>query len=105
MLDDYDLEDVFAYINPTMLYGKHLGLKGNLETLLEQGDKKARDLDKRVRGLEDEILAKKMLRARGVYKFFPANSNGDEIRIYNSTGTEVMKCFTFHGKRMAKDCV
>ncbi len=95
VLDDYDLEDVFAYINPTMLYGKHLGLKGNLETLLEQGDKKARDLDKLIRGLEDEILAKKMLRARGVYKFFPANSNGDEILIYNSTGTEVVEVFHF----------
>ena len=95
VLDDYDLEDVFAYINPTMLYGKHLGLKGNLETLLEQGDKKARDLDKLVRGLEDEILAKKLLRARGVYKFFPANSNGDQILIYNSTGTELIEVFHF----------
>ena len=95
VLDNYDLEDVFAYINPTMLYGKHLGLKGNLETLLEQGDKKARDLDRLVRGLEDEILAKKMLRARGVYKFFPANSNGDEILIYNSAGTEVIEVFHF----------
>jgi 5-methyltetrahydrofolate--homocysteine methyltransferase len=99
VLDDYDLEDVFAYINPTMLYGKHLGLKGNLETLLEQGDKKARDLDKLVRAMEDEILAKKFLRARGVYKFFPANSNGDEILIYNSTGTEVVE--TFHFPRQA----
>ena len=95
VLDNYDLEDVFAYINPTMLYGKHLGLKGNLETLLEQGDKKARDLDRLVRGLEDEILARKMLRARGVYKFFPANSNGDEILIYNSAGTEVIEVFHF----------
>jgi 5-methyltetrahydrofolate--homocysteine methyltransferase len=95
ILDNYDLEDVFAYINPTMLYGKHLGLKGNLETLLEQGDKKARDLDRLVRGLEDEILAKKMLRARGVYKFFPANSHGDEILIYNSAGTEVIEVFHF----------
>ena len=82
-----------------MLYGKHLGLKGNLETLLEQRDEKARDLDKVVRGLEDEILAKKLLRARAVYKFFPAQSNGDEILIYNSTGTEVIE--TFHFPRQA----
>ena len=104
VLDDYDLEDVFAYINPTMLYGKHLGLKGNLETLLEQGDKKARDLDRLVRALEDEILAKKLLRARGVYKFFPANSDGDQILIYNSTGTEVIEAFHFprqaHGESL-----
>ena len=40
-LDDYDLDTVFAYLNPTMLYGKHLGLKGNLEALLAQGQRKS----------------------------------------------------------------
>src|SRR5207253_632683 len=38
VLDRFPLEDVFPYVNPAMLYGKHLGLRGNLETLLAQGD-------------------------------------------------------------------
>jgi len=95
VLNDYDLEDIFAYINPTMLYGKHLGLKGNLETLLEQSDEKAENLYQQVRAVENEILAKKLLRARAVYKFFPAQSNGDTILVYNSTGTEVIETFHF----------
>lgn len=95
VLDDYDLEAIFAYINPTMLYGKHLGLKGNLETLLEQRDEKAEHLHRQVRLMEEEILAKKLLHARAVYKFFPAQSYGDTILIYNSTGTEVIEQFLF----------
>jgi 5-methyltetrahydrofolate--homocysteine methyltransferase len=95
VLDNYDLEAIFSYINPTMLYGKHLGLKGNLETLLEQGDEQAVRLFKQVRTIEEGILAKNLLRARAVYKFFPAQSDGDTILIYNPTGTEVIETFLF----------
>lgn len=95
VLDNYDLEAIFAYLNPTMLYGKHLGLKGNLETLLEQRDEKAEQLYRQVRALEEEILAKQLLRACAVYRFFPTQSHGDTLLIYNSTGTEVIETFLF----------
>jgi 5-methyltetrahydrofolate--homocysteine methyltransferase len=95
VIDNYDLEAIFAYVNPTMLYGKHLGLKGNLETLLEQRDEKAEHLYQQVRAMEDEILAKQLLRARAVYKFFPAQASGDTILIYNPAGTEVVETFRF----------
>jgi 5-methyltetrahydrofolate--homocysteine methyltransferase len=95
IIDDYDLEAIFAYLNPTMLYGKHLGLKGNLETLLEQRDEKAEHLYRQVHTVEEEILAKQLLRARAVYKFFPAQADGDTILIYNPAGTEVIETFLF----------
>jgi 5-methyltetrahydrofolate--homocysteine methyltransferase len=95
VIDDYDLEAIFAYLNPTMLYGKHLGLKGNLETLLEQRDEKAEHLYHQVRAIEEEILAKQLLHARAVYKFFPAQASGDTILIYNPAGTEVIDTFSF----------
>jgi len=95
VIDGYDLETIFAYVNPTMLYGKHLGLRGNLETLLAQGDEKARHLYHQVRAMEDEILAKQWLRAQAVYKFFPAQASGDTILVYNPTATEVIETFHF----------
>jgi 5-methyltetrahydrofolate--homocysteine methyltransferase len=95
VIDDYDLEAIFAYLNPTMLYGKHLGLKGNLETLLEQRDEKAEHLYRQVRTMEEEILAKQLLHARAVYKFFPAQASGDTILIYNPAGTDVIDTFSF----------
>src|SRR5215470_504503 len=104
VLDQYDLEAIFAYVNPTMLYGKHLGLKGNLETLLDQHDEKAEQLYRQVRAVEEKILAKQVLRARAVYRFFPAQSSGDVILIYNSAGTEVIESFHFprqaHGEEL-----
>ncbi|HEV8712860.1 MAG TPA: vitamin B12 dependent-methionine synthase activation domain-containing protein, partial [Candidatus Binatia bacterium] len=104
LIDDYDLEAIFAYLNPTMLYGKHLGLKGNLETLLEQRDEKAEHLYRQVRAMEEELLAKHLLRARAVYKFFPAQANGDMILVYNPAGTEVIETFFFprqtHGEEL-----
>jgi len=95
IIDDYDLEAIFAYLNPTMLYGKHLGLRGNLETLLEQRDEKAEHLYRQVRAMEEEILAKRTLHARAVYKFFPAQANRDTILVYNPAGTEVIETFLF----------
>jgi 5-methyltetrahydrofolate--homocysteine methyltransferase len=99
VIENYDLGVIFSYINPTMLYGKHLGLKGNLEILLEQGDQKAFQLTKQVRAMEDEILANNLLQARAVYKFFPAQSDGDALLIYNSTGTDVQETFLFPRQR------
>ena len=98
-IENYDLEAIFAYVNPTMLYGKHLGLKGNLKALLEQGDEKAEHLYRQVRGMEDEILAKQFLRAQAVYKFFPAQASGDSLFVYNPNGTEIIE--TFHFPRQA----
>ena len=99
MIEDYDLEEIFAYVNPTMLYGKHLGLKGNLETLLEQHDDKAVNLHAQVRALQDEVLAKNLLRAQGVYKFFPAQSEGNTLLVYNAAGSQIIETFEFPRQR------
>jgi 5-methyltetrahydrofolate--homocysteine methyltransferase len=65
-----------------MLFGKHLGLRGNLETLLAAGDEKAVKLRERVTAVENEVLAAGALPARGVYRFFPVQSDGDSILVY-----------------------
>src|SRR5438067_1002501 len=37
VVDRVPLEEIFPYVNPAMLYGKHLGLRGNLEALPIEG--------------------------------------------------------------------
>ena len=95
VIEDHDLEEIFAYINPTMLYGKHLGLKGNLDTLLEQRDDKAMALHTQVRALQDRVVAKNLMRAKAVYKFFPAQSEGNTLLVYNAAGSQVIETFAF----------
>ena len=36
-----DLRDVWRYLNPQMLYGKHLGFRGSIERALDAGDSEA----------------------------------------------------------------
>ncbi|HYR95321.1 MAG TPA: methionine synthase [Candidatus Binatus sp.] len=94
VIDRFPLEDVFPYVNPSMLYGKHLGLRGNLEHLLATGDEKAKRLRERVAAVENEVLAAGAMSARGVYKFFAAQSEGDTVFLYGP-GHQVVETFTF----------
>src|SRR5262249_29157803 len=81
-------------LNPAMLFGKHLGLRGNLETLLAQGDEKAKRLRERVTAVENEVLANGTMAARGVFRFFAAGAEGDTIFLYGP-GHRVPGTFTF----------
>ena len=47
-----DLDAVWEYLNPQMLYGKHLGLRGVVKKLAEEGDPKSLKLARRGRGAE-----------------------------------------------------
>lgn len=92
---EYDLDTLFEYVNPTMLYGHHLGLKGRLEGLLAKGDAKAEELVKAVRALQDEVVRKKLLRPKALYRFYRAASEGDDLLVLSSDGSSVVERFTF----------
>ncbi|MBI3547583.1 MAG: methionine synthase [Elusimicrobia bacterium] len=96
VVSDFRTEDLFAYVNPIMLYGKHLGLK-RPEELLKAGDPKAVELYKRVRELQDEILAKGYIKPKAVFRFFPAQGDGDSLRLLESpaAGSRVLETFAF----------
>jgi 5-methyltetrahydrofolate--homocysteine methyltransferase len=90
VLDDEPIEALWPYVNPMMLYTRHLGLRGNIDVLEQQGDAKAIELRKLVREIEDEVLAKKLLRVRAMYRFFRAHSEGDTLVLSDGT-TEVAR--------------
>jgi 5-methyltetrahydrofolate--homocysteine methyltransferase len=94
VVDRVPLEDVFPYVNPAMLYGKHLGLRGNLATLLAHGDEKAKRLREQVLAVENEALARGLMRPRAVYRFFAAQSADDGIVLYGP-GDRVVETFAF----------
>ncbi|MBI2362107.1 MAG: methionine synthase, partial [Elusimicrobia bacterium] len=88
VLEDFDLERILGYVNPVMLYGRHLGLKGDFSALLAKGDHKAVELRARVKSLEDEVLDRKLIRPRAVVRFFAANGRGDELVLWDSARRE-----------------
>jgi 5-methyltetrahydrofolate--homocysteine methyltransferase len=74
---------LWPYVNMQMLLGKHLGLRGNVEELLEAGDAKARELRARAEELLRLAVKHGWLRPAGKYRFFPAQADGDAILIYD----------------------
>ncbi|MBI1852335.1 MAG: methionine synthase [Planctomycetes bacterium] len=96
---DFDLDTLFAYVNPTMLYGHHLGLRGRLEGLLARGDAKAEELHRAVTALQDEVVAKKLLHPRALYRFFRAASDGDALLVLSPDGKRVLETIAFPRQR------
>lgn len=90
------LEEIFEFINPAMLYGKHLGLQGNINTLLAAGDEKASKLFHTVEAMKAEIISENLLEARAVYRFFPCNARGNDLLIFNpKQRSDILETFYF----------
>ncbi|MEO5657813.1 MAG: methionine synthase [Nitrospiria bacterium] len=88
LLRNIPLGEVFAYINPLMLYGKHLGLRGQIDKLLAEKDEKAIKLYETVEALKREIIADKLMSAHAVWRFFPCRSTGDELNLFDPARPE-----------------
>jgi 5-methyltetrahydrofolate--homocysteine methyltransferase len=95
VLKDYDLGRIFGYINPQMLYVRHLGFKGRFAEALESGDLAAMELQNSVRQVEDEVLARPDITASAVFKFFSCQSEGQNLLINSPDGKEVLERFYF----------
>ena len=90
------LEYLWPYLNSQMLYGKHMGLRGNVQKLFEQGDPKAIEIKERVDTLFHEVVERQLVRAHGVYRYFPAQADGNTIVIYDPHDvSRVLERFTF----------
>jgi 5-methyltetrahydrofolate--homocysteine methyltransferase len=91
----YDLGEVFGYINPVMLYTRHLGLR-NYEAALAEGDPRARELAAAVASVEEVMLARDDIAANAIYRFFPARSDDDRtVMIYSPDGKTLLESFIF----------
>ena len=102
VLDDYDLERIFPYINPQMLYSRHLGFKGRFQDALEAEDSDALQLRDAVRRVEEMMLAAPGITAKAVFKFFPAQSDGQRLLIYGPDRRTVLESFYF-GRQSQRD--
>ena len=102
VLRDYDLEQVFPYINPQMLYVRHLGFNGRFADALKAGDPAAVELRESVRRVEDLVLAYPDIQANAVFKFFPCQSDGQWLKVLGPDGQTVIERFYF-GRQSQRD--
>ncbi|MNO75396.1 Methionine synthase [compost metagenome] len=101
VLRDYPINHIIPYINMQMLLGHHLGLRGSVEGLLASGDEKAVSLKATIDELLQEAVSNDIIRAQAMYRFFPAQSSGNDIIIYDPEDhTKVLKTFNFPRQRV-----
>jgi 5-methyltetrahydrofolate--homocysteine methyltransferase len=82
-LDDLPLEEVATFIDWTFFFSAW-ELKGRFPGILEHPDygPAARELFEHGKTLLDRIIQERLLTARAVYAFWPANGDGDDIVVF-----------------------
>ena len=86
LLDDVRLEDLVAYIDWTFFFAAW-ELKGRFPAVLDhpQYGAAARELYDHARTLLDRIVRDRLIAPRGVYGFWSANTDGEDIVVYAPT--------------------
>lgn len=89
-----DLDEVWSLLNPQMLYGKHLGLRGSVERLREEGDEKLRKLEQAVAELQCTAREGAMA-ANAVWRFLPARANGNRLTLHDPRSGDALAVWDF----------
>ncbi|MBM3798143.1 MAG: methionine synthase, partial [Acidobacteria bacterium] len=88
-----NLAEVQSYINPFMLYGRHLGFKGNFEKLLAERDPQALALYNDVEEIKREAAS--FMKARGVWRYFEAERDGNAVHLFEAGAATPVHTFEF----------
>jgi len=94
------LTEIWNYINPFMLYGRHLGFKGNFEKLLAERDAKALELFHNMEEVKREAAT--FMRARAVWQFFEVERVGNMLHLFAPGGDSPLESFRF-GRQAKSD--
>jgi 5-methyltetrahydrofolate--homocysteine methyltransferase len=87
------LAEVWSYVNPFMLYGRHLGYKGNFEKALADHEDKALELFYNMEQVKRE--AARFMQVKAVWQFFEAERDGNAIQLFAPGGGTAVHTFRF----------
>lgn len=87
------LTEVWSYINPYMLYGRHMGYKGNFEKALHEREPRALELFHQME--EVKHRAARFLEVRAVWRFFEAEREGNAVHLFEPGGSAPAHTFRF----------
>src|SRR5258708_38398244 len=79
-----DLREIWSYINPFMLFGRHLGFRGDFEKRFAERDPKAVELFESMEAVKNE--AAEFMKVRATWQFFEAESEGNALHIFAQIG-------------------
>jgi 5-methyltetrahydrofolate--homocysteine methyltransferase len=88
-----DLREVWSYINPFMLYGRHMGYKGDFEKQLAAREPKAVELFEAMEEVKEE--AAKFMKVRAVWQFFEAEAQGQRLDVFGPASESTLHTWNF----------
>lgn len=108
LINKTPLDEIWKFVNPMMLYGRHLGLRGELVRLLDEmkhSDSvsrevlekypKAYELWEAVQEVKDEYRETDYFRPAAVYRFVRACSESNQINFFDETGRQEIMTLQF----------
>ena len=88
-----DLREVWSYINPFMLFGRHMGYRGDYEKRLAAREAKAVELANEMEEVKNE--AGTFMKVRAVWQFFEAEADGEALHLFSPGGKEPLHTWRF----------
>jgi 5-methyltetrahydrofolate--homocysteine methyltransferase len=94
------LDHIWNFVNPRMLYGRHLGVKGATVKLVEEQNwraLKADDAGKKVLEIIEAVnflkkeWKKRDLKPKAVFQFYEAASEGNQLHLYSYVESEKLR--------------
>jgi 5-methyltetrahydrofolate--homocysteine methyltransferase len=92
------LQEVWEYVNPYMVFCRHLGFRGNFERALAERDPRALELFDKVEEVKRE--AANFMKISAVWQFFEAESNGNSIALFVPGAGAPLHSFHFPRQRV-----
>jgi 5-methyltetrahydrofolate--homocysteine methyltransferase len=93
-----DLREIWSYINPFMLFGRHLGFRGDFEKRFAERDPKAVELFESMEEVKNE--AAEFMKVRATWQFFEAESEGNALHIFAPEAAAPLHTFHFKRQRL-----
>jgi 5-methyltetrahydrofolate--homocysteine methyltransferase len=88
-----DLREVWNYLNPFMLYGRHMGYRGDFEKHLAAREAKAVELFNELEEVKNE--AARFMKVRAVWQFFEAEAARESLHLFAPGEKRPLHTWTF----------
>ncbi len=93
-----DLNEVWGYVNPYMVYGRHLGYRGNFEKALAEREPRALELFNNLEEVKRD--AANFMKIGAVWQFFEAERQGNSIALFAPGAASPRHTFHFPRQRI-----
>jgi 5-methyltetrahydrofolate--homocysteine methyltransferase len=94
-----DRNEIWSYINPYMIFGRHMGFRGNFEKALKERDPRALELFHSMEEVKRE--AEGFMKISAVWQFFEAEREGNSVALFEPGKASPVHKFHFQRQRIA----